>query len=516
MAGSERRQLNRRQIKAHLKAAVLDLTPNVLDKIDLSTPQTAAEDGEESGLKRSPAALMRRRIRVIGTLAAACFCMIAVAGGTYTYRNGKVDSVIEIDVNPSVELSVNRKNRVLSAVPLNEDAAEIMAEMDLKGVNLNVAVNAVIGAMVTHGYLDDLDNAILVTVSNDSVSKAASLRSAVVTDIQTSLEENQVEAVVYDQQAVVEEDVKQLADEYGISYGKAYFLKELISQNPSLTMEDMEKLAPLTMEEIAGEIADGSYAVGGRTGKTEETTEEVTTTHRTTEAVTTPADTTQEESETTTEGTTAPQTAPETTQPPQTETPAPTVTEATTEASEPVTEGKVKIDYVDYYNGIVTVNFKTKVKWKNPTVSVKDADGNSFSAMVGDTDSSLCEIHVSGLTGGTTYTFVLGGVSPKNGRPTTVKGSFDTPVIGDGEADEEPTEPPDTEDSETEPSETETLPNTESESSTENVTKPSEPETVQSSAETASAPETERKTEAPETTKEAASAEAESEASASE
>ena len=44
-----------------------------------------------------------------------------------------------------------------------------------------------------------------------------------------------------------------------------------------------------------------------------------------------------------------------------------------------------------------------------------------YSAMVGDTDSSTCEIYVSGLEGGTSYTFVLGGISPKNGKQTTVK-----------------------------------------------------------------------------------------------
>ena len=45
--------------------------------------------------------------------------------------------------------------------------------------------------------------------------------------------------MVYDQQVIEEDDVKALADEYRISYGKAYFLKELIDQNPALTMEDM-------------------------------------------------------------------------------------------------------------------------------------------------------------------------------------------------------------------------------------------------------------------------------------
>ncbi len=490
MAGLNRRQLNRRQIKARLKSAVLDLTPNVLDKIDLSTPQTAAKE-EKGGENPSSLVLMRRRLQIIGTVAAACLCMIAVAGGTYTYRNGKVDSVIEIDVNPSVELSVNRKNRVLSAVPLNEDAEEIMEEMDLKGVELNVAVNAVIGAMVTHGYLDDLDNAILVTVSNDSVSKAANLRSAVVSDIQTSLEENQVEAVVYDQQAIVEEDVRLLADEYHISYGKAYFLKELIEQNPSLSMDDMGELASLTMEEIAGKIAEGSFAVGEKTVVSEEkTTAESTTAHPETETTTPEETTVAEASEVPTEETTSPvttgETAPTTVTVP--ETPEPTVTEPSTEEQEPVSEGKVKIDYTDYENGIVTVNFKTRVKWKNPTVSVKDEEGNSYSARVGDTDSSMCEIHVSGLAGGMRYTFVLGGISPKSGKPTTVKGTFETPVFGDGEADEESTVPPEPDDEDNE--------ETPTESSSESVTEPSEtvPSQAQSEEET-----TEKGTEVTET-----------------
>ena len=128
----------------------------------------------------------------------ACFCAVLVTGGVYAYQNKQVESVIGIDVNPSIELSVNRKYKILSAQALNTDAVEIIDGMDLKGVDLDIAVNAVIGSMVKHGYLQDLENAILVTVNNDSVSKAKALRSTVVEDIQDSLKENQVEAVVYD------------------------------------------------------------------------------------------------------------------------------------------------------------------------------------------------------------------------------------------------------------------------------------------------------------------------------
>ena len=177
----------------------------------------------------------------------------------------------DIDVNPSIELSINRRERVLEARALNTEAANIIQDMDLEGVDLNVAVNAVVGSMVTHGYLDDLENAILVTVSNDSVRKAQKLRASVVGDIEQTLKENQVEAVVYDQQVIEDEEMEALARQYDISYGKAYFLKELIDQNEGLDIDDMEKLASMSMEEIAQRIAESSYALGELADRVKET-----------------------------------------------------------------------------------------------------------------------------------------------------------------------------------------------------------------------------------------------------
>ncbi len=434
MNQSDHRHLNKKQIEACLTSATQDLIPDVLERIDLSTSQEKAE------LHTRSVFMMRRR--VIASFIAACFCMIALAGGTYTYQNGRVDSVIGIDVNPSVELSVNQRNKVLSAKALNEDARNVMEQMDLKGVDLNVAVNAVIGAMVTNGYLTDADNAILVTVSNDSVKKAKNLRSTVVSDIKSALKEQQLEAVVYDQQVIEEDQVKSFALDYGISYGKAYFLKELMDQNSTLTLDDIKNLASLNMEQIAKVITERSYAVGGKTEVTEETTKESTTASSaaieksTTETVSMEESTSAQPS-----SETESQTVPHNNQVPvQTTSPTTSQTVEETTSEQDNTSGeKIKIDYVDYEDGLVMVYFKTKVKWKNPTVSVKDEDGTTYSAKVSDTGSESCEIEVTGLSQGKQYTFILGGISPKIGKQVTVKGVFETPIVGDDDTESEET-----------------------------------------------------------------------------
>lgn len=455
MQETDRGKLNNAQIELHLKSAIGSLTPNVFDKIDLSTPQDVAPCQELA--QPSAIAALNRRMRGIVLATAACLCVMVMGGGAfrYQYQNRQVESVIGIDVNPSVELSVNRKDKVLSARALNADAREVMSDMDLEGVDLNVAVNAVIGSMVTHGYLDDLDNAILVTVSNDSIRKATELRASVVSDIKKTLEENQVQAVVYDQQVVERDEMKALADEYGISYGKAYFLKELIDQNASLTMDDMEELSSLSMEEIARRITESSYALGEFADQAEETETGESAMPET--AVQTAASTEETSTEAETAASTEEATAETTAAPPETTTAAPT-----TEEEEVVKPGRIEIDYVDYEDGSIYVYFVTRVKWKNPTVSVKDEDGNSYAAMVDETSSSDCVIEVSGLEGGRSYSFVLGGLIPaEGGNATTVKGYFDKPEIAgeatepddedDTTAPEKPAEPAVTEPADTEP-----------------------------------------------------------------
>lgn len=426
-------QLNNDQIEQHLRSAVDTLAPDILSRMDFSVPQEMVTSKERDA--HATILRLQRRMRSYALAAAACFCVLVMGGGAYGYhvQNRIVESVIGIDVNPSIEISINKKQRVLSVQALNEDGQEILAGMELAGTDLNVAVNAVVGSMVTHGYLDDLDNAILVTVSNDSVRKAKELRATVVSDIEQTLEENQVQAVVYDQQVIEDEEIAALAKNYGISYGKAYFLKELIEQNPGLTMDDMEELSSMTIEKIAARIAGDSYVLG-------ELADQVTET----EVLQTEPETVLEETEpeTTEEETTEPETTERETAAAEETTAAEPETE---EETEEIRADRVKIDYVDYEDGTVYVCFVTRVNWKNPTVSVRDDEGNSYSAMVDETSSDECIIEVNGLEGGRSYTFVLGGLTPKEGGgATTVKGYFDVPEIAaeatdgyDDENDEE-------------------------------------------------------------------------------
>ena len=465
-------------LESHIRAAVDALVPDVWDRLDLTVPQDAAGDTAPEGTGKTvqaevqrpapdkapegtgdPAPIYRmyRRMRTIAVAAAACLCIVIAGGGVSFVRNRQVDSVVGIDVNPSVRLSVNRKERILKAEPLNDDAEVILDDMDLTQVDLNIGVNALIGSMVRHGYLDDLDNAILVTVSNNDRNKAATVRREVVTEVASSLEEHRVSAVVYDQEMEETDEIRALADEYGISIGKAYFLSELVEEN-DLSEEDLKKFAGMNMEEIAREIAESSYRLR-KTDEEDDGAPEMTeiTLAQTMPPETTPAESTEAESssesesaeessseaestedaasaekKTTEEGTESSAWAENLSEREIEESVGIGMTEAE-EVSVSSSKLKVKIDNVDFDDGRLSVHFKSKVEWKSPSVSVEDQDGETYSAKIVENDSESCEIEVYGLDGGLSCEFIIGGVGSQGEHSYgSVKGYFDTPEIAEG------------------------------------------------------------------------------------
>lgn len=63
----------------------------------------------------------------------------------------------------------------------------------------------------------------------------------------------------------------------------------------------------------------------------------------------------------------------------------------------------------------LSFEFSTRVKYKNPKVTVKDSSGKRYSVRILERDSEGIEARVSGLKRGKTYTLTVSGVSAKGG-----------------------------------------------------------------------------------------------------
>ncbi|MBS5660405.1 MAG: PepSY domain-containing protein [Clostridiales bacterium] len=240
-----------KNIQKNLSDAVRQMIP---DDMYERISQNIVPDTERIMNMNTPVTVKKSPMKWIGIAVAACLLIVfGTLGGFYYSGNMMVDSIVDIDVNPSIEIFTNKKDKVLYVSAVNEDADKIIDGMNLKNVDLKVAVNAIIGSMVQNGYLIDDQNGILVSVQNDDTQKASKIRNLVISDIQNSLVNNNVTASVINQTLTDIEKAKAFAAENNISIGKAVFVCNLAAKEPSL---DASALAKMSLKEIAALVVE--------------------------------------------------------------------------------------------------------------------------------------------------------------------------------------------------------------------------------------------------------------------
>ena len=165
-----------------------------------------------------------------------------------------VDSLVDLDVNPGIELLTNQKNRVLEAYATNGDGDKVLSGMDLHNVDLQVALNAIVGSMVQQGYMTKDTKGVLVTVQNKDQKKADTLRKLVVKEMEIALSTEDMNAAVFHQVISTQNNnASAFARKNNISLGKAVFVLNLANKARSL---DAKELAKMKISEIAKLVAD--------------------------------------------------------------------------------------------------------------------------------------------------------------------------------------------------------------------------------------------------------------------
>ena len=244
-------------MEKELQEAVQNLIPN-----DLFTRITAELDSKEEGAKMEKVLVSRIEnkrtslgLKTVMQLAAACVALVLIVGGIFYYRgNLMVDSLVDLDVNPGIELLTNQKNRVLEAYATNGDGDKVLSGMDLHNVDLQVALNAIVGSMVQQGYMTKDTKGVLVTVQNKDQKKADNLRKLVVKEMEIALSTEDMNAAVFHQVISSQNNnASAFARKNNISLGKAVFVLNLANKARSL---DAKELAKMKISEIAKLVAD--------------------------------------------------------------------------------------------------------------------------------------------------------------------------------------------------------------------------------------------------------------------
>ncbi len=195
---------------------------------------------------------------------AVCVCLFIGLG--YFNNNMRVASTIGIDVNPSITVTVNKKEKVLDVTANNDDARIILEGMDLAGSDINVAINALIGSMVKNGYIDELANSILISVDNPNSTESEALRQKIVDELSAFINSGNNISVV-SQSITSSSDKESLANSYGISVGKLELIEKLIAKNNLYTYEDLKDLSINELNLLLGSTTENVTTSGTASDK---------------------------------------------------------------------------------------------------------------------------------------------------------------------------------------------------------------------------------------------------------
>lgn len=198
--------------------------------------------------RRSPA-------RPLGlALATAACAAVVVLGGRWLYFTPTAH--ISIDVNPSLELGVNRFDRVISVEGWNDDGTALAQTVDVTNLSYTDAVETILSTDTIETLLAQ-DAVVEIGVIGDDDTRCARMLEGV-----QACTDGQQNAHCY---RAGTEEVEE-AHDCGLSYGKYRAYQELAALDPTITPEAVQGM---TMREIRDRIA----ALSGGSVPTQSTAE---------------------------------------------------------------------------------------------------------------------------------------------------------------------------------------------------------------------------------------------------
>ena len=243
-----------RELEEYLAKAIEDTTPDILDdliaELDLNDSKPVMmrdllkEDDDQHFEKRTV-----RRFgwkKSLAAFACAAAALVILIGGPSLLRNDPVETfaVVGLDVNPGIEISIDDNERVIDVTAVNEEGKDIISDLKFEGSDINVACNAIVGSMMTRGYLNDLSNSILLSVRSTDVERSKAIEKELSGNLNHFLEEYSLAAAILGQYVEEDDDLDEFAESNGISLGKAWLIRNLVASGSTrMTAESLLKLS---------------------------------------------------------------------------------------------------------------------------------------------------------------------------------------------------------------------------------------------------------------------------------
>ena len=186
--------------------------------------------------------------------AAAAVMLVAAPFGYQAWSLAQPVAVVTVDINPSLELTLNKRDEVLKAHALNADGAALLKGLDVKRQAVDEVVAVVTAKAVEMQKLSvaDASSTVVVAVApakQDLPKEQADrirdkARDAATTEVRQQAKAQSVEpkTSVVGLEATAEE--RKAAEQKGLSIGRWLIIEEIVQAQPDLKVEELQSKGP--------------------------------------------------------------------------------------------------------------------------------------------------------------------------------------------------------------------------------------------------------------------------------
>lgn len=202
---------------------------------------------------------MEKKATIISLIFICVIIISAVAFIIFTGITASELNYVQIEVNPRVEFLCDKKQRVVSYTPLNEDARILLAGVNYKGMDIEKATVDFLDLCARSGYIDvnGVNNAVNITVI-DGITQALDVH--VTQEIYNYLKANEIMCAVvenYEDRSMF--DAKK---ENKVCCPNKYKLMQTINQaNPDLTIKSLNKLSEVELIDMVANMHTTNHFV---------------------------------------------------------------------------------------------------------------------------------------------------------------------------------------------------------------------------------------------------------------
>ncbi|MBQ3572680.1 MAG: hypothetical protein IJA15_07625 [Clostridia bacterium] len=240
-----------KHIKDKVKSAFSAETPDVLDKV-----VNACENQEQLLSSQDLFESLPAKKFNFKRLILVCSFILLFGIGIFTGINlagipkpAAIETVIYIDTLASVEISVDKNDKVIDCKPLNQNAQTVVEGINFSGMEVNATVNVILSSMHVKGMIDSSSNSMLVSVVSKNATSKITINS-LTQQISKVFSQSDVNCSIIAQSFSANDDLKQRAKEQGISVGKMFLIDKMAEEMEEIKNENKEILVNMSISEL--------------------------------------------------------------------------------------------------------------------------------------------------------------------------------------------------------------------------------------------------------------------------